>query len=99
MNALPIAPVHSRPCLRLFFCGATDSNQHGFGSDAPSLGCPKLKRNTKVEASGEAGTYGDAGAGPEIIAAGGLHTLFVDEEGRVRCALHFSCHTSLAHVL
>jgi regulator of chromosome condensation len=84
VNALPLAEDPIRPCLQLFYCSESGDGQHGFGPGAPELGFPKFRRNPKVEANSEAGAYGAVGAGPQTVAAGGLHTLLVDEAGKVR---------------
>jgi regulator of chromosome condensation len=43
----------------------------------------KPRKNVWVEQHMQQGTFGDEGAGLEFIAAGGLHTLFIDEKGTV----------------
>jgi regulator of chromosome condensation len=84
VNALPLAKDPIRPCLQLFYCGESGDGQHAFGPGAPELGCPKFRRNPKVEANSEAGAYGAVGVRPQTVAAVGLHTLLVDEAGKVR---------------
>lgn len=49
---------------------------------------PKPKKNLWVEEKMQEGLFGDVGAGIESIAAGGMHTLFIDESGTVRLLLH-----------
>lgn len=49
----------------------------------------KPKRNIWVEEQIEDGTFGVEGAGIESIAAGGLHTVFIDEKGTVCDFLSF----------
>jgi len=44
----------------------------------------KMARNTWIEEQITSGTFGEPGAGLEAVAAGGLHTLFIDEKGTVR---------------
>lgn len=44
----------------------------------------RMTRNTWIEDQISAGTFGEPGAGLETVAAGGLHTLFIDERGTVR---------------
>jgi regulator of chromosome condensation len=86
MNALPIVPEHPRPAPQLFGCGVGNFGQLGMGPD--QLGeHSKPKRNMLVESQIEEGAYGGEGAGLETIAAGGMHTLFVDEKGTVRSAI------------
>lgn len=46
------------------------------------------KRNTWVDSKIKEGVFGSEGAGLEAVAAGGLHTLFIDEKGTV-------CHSPL----
>jgi len=67
----------------MFSWGAGNFGQFGMGPDV--LGeLTKPRRNPWVEEQTEKGTFGGEGAGIESIAAGGLHTLFVDEKGTVR---------------
>lgn len=82
MNALPTPPEHSRPALQLFGCGVGNFGQLGMGADFLAE-YPKPKRNMLVEKKMQEGAYGEEGAGLESVAAGGMHTLFVDEKGTV----------------
>jgi hypothetical protein len=55
----------------------------------------KPKKHTWVEKGLEEGRFGEKGAGIESAAAGGLHTIFVDEAGKV----HIPCRKDmLTHV-
>ncbi|KAG9317384.1 regulator of chromosome condensation 1/beta-lactamase-inhibitor protein II [Chiua virens] len=48
------------------------------------MGCRQLwSRNTWVDTKIKEGVFGSEGAGLEAVAAGGLHTLFIDEKGTV----------------
>jgi regulator of chromosome condensation len=82
INKLATAPEHVRPCPQLWGCGAGNFGQLGMGPDYLDE-YPKLKRNLLVQAKIDAGEYGGEGAGLEAVAAGGMHTLFVDETGMV----------------
>ncbi|KAF5363508.1 hypothetical protein D9756_000340 [Leucocoprinus leucothites] len=82
-NPLPVPPPHPRPGFMLFGCGSPNFGQLGMGPDEIEIEVPKLRRNKWVEKQMESGTFGDKGAGLESIAAGGLHTLFLDEQGTV----------------
>lgn len=83
LNALPVPPQPTRPGLVTFAWGAGNFGQFGMGPDV--LGeMSKPRRNPWVEEQITKGTFGGEGAGVESIAAGGLHTLFVDEKGTVR---------------
>lgn len=83
MNAVPSVPEHPRPATVLFGCGAGNFGQLGMGAD--QLGeYSKLTRNKLVEEKTKEGEFGGEGAGIESIAAGGMHTLFIDEKGTVR---------------
>ena len=67
--------------------GAGNFGQFGLGPDfLDEFSFPK--RNTWVDAKIREGVFGSEGAGLEAVAAGGLHTLFIDEKGTV-------CHSSL----
>lgn len=83
-NALPVPPPTTRPGLILFAWGAGNFGQFGMGPDVLDE-LTKPRRNQWVEEQIEKGTFGADGAGLESIAAGGLHTLFTDEKGTVRC--------------
>ncbi|KAF8631540.1 hypothetical protein AX15_002296 [Amanita polypyramis BW_CC] len=81
-NPLPVPPPKSRPPLQLFVWGAGNFGQFGTGPD--DLGeKDKMTKNTWVENQIPAGTFGESGAGLEMVAAGGLHTVFIDEKGTV----------------
>ncbi|KAH8094886.1 RCC1/BLIP-II [Cristinia sonorae] len=81
-NPLPTAPEHVRPAPLLFVWGAGNFGQFGMGPDA--LGdFEKPRRNPWVEKAIKEGRFGEEGAGFETIAAGGLHSLFIDEKGTV----------------
>ncbi|KAI6130339.1 regulator of chromosome condensation 1/beta-lactamase-inhibitor protein II [Pisolithus croceorrhizus] len=81
-NPIPSPPSPRRPAAQLFVWGAGNFGQFGMGPDF--LGeFPSPKRNTWVDQKISEGVFGSEGAGLEAIAAGGLHTLFVDEKGAV----------------
>jgi regulator of chromosome condensation len=81
-NPLPIANGHPRPANQLFVWGAGNFGQFGWGADQlGEFAVPK--RNTWFEKKMEDGVFGGEGAGLEAVAAGGLHTLFIDEKGTV----------------
>ncbi|KAF8897848.1 regulator of chromosome condensation 1/beta-lactamase-inhibitor protein II [Infundibulicybe gibba] len=81
-NPLPTPPEKRRPGLLLWAWGAGNFGQFGMGVDV--LGeLDKPKRNIWVEEQIEEGTFGEEGAGLESIAAGGLHSILIDEKGKV----------------
>ncbi|KAG0709849.1 regulator of chromosome condensation 1/beta-lactamase-inhibitor protein II [Suillus ampliporus] len=81
-NPLPTPKDHPRPAYQLFCWGAGNFGQFGWGADQlGEFAVPK--RNLWFENKMEEGVFGGEGAGLEAIAAGGLHTLFVDEKGTV----------------
>jgi regulator of chromosome condensation len=81
-NPLPTAPVHYRPAPQLFVWGAGNFGQFGMGPNF--LGeFSKPKRSLWIEEQMKEGTFGSEGAGLEAAAAGGLHTLLIDEKGTV----------------
>jgi regulator of chromosome condensation len=82
-NPLPTPPEKRRPALLPFVWGAGNFGQFGLGPDVLQE-LPKPKRHTWAEKKTEDGTFGEEGAGIEFVAAGGLHTVFVDEKGAVR---------------
>lgn len=81
-NPLPTPPQRQRPAPLLFVWGTGNFGQFGMGPDFLDEQT-KPKRNVWVEEQIEDGTFGDEGAGIESIAAGGLHTVFIDEKGTV----------------
>lgn len=84
-NALPTAPAHTRPSPQLFVWGAGNFGQFGMGTDfLGEFGKPK--KSGWIEEQIEEGIFGGEGAGLEAIAAGGLHTLMIDEKGTVSTA-------------
>ena len=87
-NPLPAIPEPRRPGLLLFAWGAGNFGQFGMGEDR--LGeLHKPTRNKWVEECMAKGRFGSTeGAGLESIAAGGLYSLFVDENGTVRDVFH-----------
>ncbi|KAI0796863.1 regulator of chromosome condensation 1/beta-lactamase-inhibitor protein II [Abortiporus biennis] len=81
-NALPTHAEHIRPAPQLFVWGAGNFGQFGMGADR--LGeFEKPRKNPLIEAKIEEGVFGEPGASFEAVAAGGLHSLFVDEKGTV----------------
>ncbi|KAH7930719.1 RCC1 BLIP-II [Leucogyrophana mollusca] len=66
----------------MFVWGAGNFGQFGWGAD--HLGEYSVpKRNILIEAKMKEGVFGGEDAGLEAIAAGGLHTLFIDEKGTI----------------
>jgi len=82
-NPLPTPADHPRPHANQLFCwGVGNFGQLGLGTD--HLGEFRVpKRNLWFEKMMGEGVFGGSGAGLEAIAAGGLHTLFLDEKGTV----------------
>ena len=83
LNALPTPPEHLRPANQIFVWGAGNFGQFGMGPD--HLGeFDKPRKNPWIDEKIGSGVFGGEGAGLEAIAAGGLHTMFIDEKGTVR---------------
>ncbi|KAJ7918258.1 RCC1/BLIP-II [Mycena leptocephala] len=81
-NPLPTPPKKKRPGLHVFAWGAGNFGQFGMGPEL--LGeLDKPKKHSWVEEQIEAGTFGPDNAGIETVAAGGMHSVFVDEKGTV----------------
>ena len=81
-NPIPTAPDHTRPASQIFAWGAGNFGQFGMGPDfLGEFGRPK--KNAWIEEQIEDGAFGGEGAGLEAVAAGGLHTLLIDEKGTV----------------
>lgn len=85
-NPLPAPPQKQRPGLLPFAWGAGNFGQFGMG---PSLlgEVQKPRKNLWVVEQIESGRFGADGAGMESVASGGLHTVFVDENGTVSNSL------------
>lgn len=82
LNPIPSPPEHTRPAPVLFGWGAGNFGQFGMGEDC--LGeLEKPTRNKLVEEKMEDGVFGGEGAGLEFVAAGGMYSLFIDEQGTV----------------
>ncbi|KAI5118766.1 hypothetical protein M0805_005647 [Coniferiporia weirii] len=81
-NPLLTPPEHTRPANQIFVWGAGNFGQFGMGPD--HLGeFDKPRKNPWVEKKMDESVFGGEGAGIEAIAAGGLHTMFIDEKGTV----------------
>ncbi|GJE84377.1 RCC1/BLIP-II protein [Phanerochaete sordida] len=81
-NPLPAVEPPLRPTPLLFTWGCGNSGQ--FGAGIEQLGeQTKPQRNKLVESMVAQGKFGEEGAGLEAIAAGGMSSLFIDEQGTV----------------
>lgn len=92
LNPIPQPPEHTRPANQIFVWGAGNFGQFGMGPD--HLGeFEKPKKNPWIEKKMGEGAFGDDEAGIEAIAAGGLHTMFIDEKGSVSLVsfIYFVC--------
>lgn len=83
VNALATPPEHPRPANQLFVWGAGNFGQFGMGPGHLDE-FDKPKKNMWIEKKMEEGAFGEEDAGIECVAAGGLHTMFIDEKGTVR---------------
>ncbi|KAH9889561.1 regulator of chromosome condensation 1/beta-lactamase-inhibitor protein II [Cubamyces lactineus] len=83
LNPLPVPPTHERPGWQLFGWGGSDSGQLGMDEEVLEISVPKPRRNRYVENLSREGAFGEKEAGLESIAAGGMHTVFIDETGTV----------------
>ncbi|KAF8968049.1 regulator of chromosome condensation 1/beta-lactamase-inhibitor protein II [Flammula alnicola] len=85
INSLPTLPRQHRPALTLFGWGCGDTGQLGVGPmpEGSKDEWDKPKRNTLVEGMVKEGAFGTEGTGLVAIAAGGMHSLVVDENGTV----------------
>ena len=89
INVIPEFPTKMVPPAQIFVWGTGNFGQFGMGpSHLDEL--PKPTRNTWVEEKMAQGVFGSGpGSGIVRVAAGGLHSLFIDENGTV-CSL-LSC--------
>ncbi|KAI8982826.1 RCC1/BLIP-II [Trametes punicea] len=84
--ALPAIPQHYRPPLNLFTWGSGEMSQLVMDYNGE---ISKPRKNPFVSEKIEEGAFGDDHAGLESVAAGGLHTLLLDEKGTI-----WSCGTN-----
>ncbi|WVQ83752.1 hypothetical protein IAT38_005896 [Cryptococcus sp. DSM 104549] len=86
VNSVPAIPAVAQPHNALFIWGTGDSGQFGLGPDElDEIARPKL--HSWFEEQVEEGTLsrdGKPGGGLETVSSGGMHTLAIDEGGRVR---------------
>ncbi|GAB1527603.1 hypothetical protein RhiTH_010779 [Rhizoctonia solani] len=82
-NPLPVAQPPTRPAMQLFVFGNGDMGQFGLGTSV--LGdISRPRQHVWFKEAIDAGILGTApGAGIDALCAGGMHTLVVDEVGRV----------------
>ncbi|GFZ51886.1 Poly(A)+ RNA transport protein 2 [Saitozyma sp. JCM 24511] len=87
VNQVPQPPAPATPHLALFIFGTGDMGQFGLGPDElEEIGRPKLHSwfEEQIE-DGKLSRDGTSGSGGlETVAAGGMHTLAIDEGGKVR---------------
>ncbi|KAJ8483049.1 hypothetical protein ONZ51_g4956 [Trametes cubensis] len=86
INAFPAIPQHYRPPLNLFTWGSGEMSQLVMDYNQE---ISKPRKNVFVAEKIEEDAFGDDGAGLESVAAGGLHTLLLDEKGTI-----WSCGTN-----
>ncbi|OSD08385.1 RCC1/BLIP-II protein [Trametes coccinea BRFM310] len=86
INALPAIPQHYRPPLNLFTWGSGEMSQLVMDYNQE---ISKPRKNAFVAEKIEEDAFGDDNAGLESVAAGGLHTLLLDEKGTI-----WSCGTN-----
>jgi regulator of chromosome condensation len=82
LNSVPAIPDHPRPAYQLLVFGNGDSSQFGMGPNATGE-YPRPRMQKFFKTASDEGRLGGAGAGVESLAAGGLHTLAIDEDGKV----------------
>ena len=89
INLLQQPASHPRPPRLCFVFGTGDFGQFGLGTETlGEISRPRLHAWFETAAKGD--ILGTEGAGVEKICAGGMHTLAVDEAGKVRNTHYFS---------
>ncbi|KIJ49704.1 hypothetical protein M422DRAFT_777621 [Sphaerobolus stellatus SS14] len=82
INAVPTAASHPRPPRLCWIFGTGDFGQFGLGTETlGEITRPRL--HAWFESATQKDILGSQGAGIERIAAGGMHTLVIDEAGKV----------------
>ncbi|KLO20338.1 RCC1/BLIP-II protein [Schizopora paradoxa] len=83
LNDLPCPPLHHRPASQVLIFGNGDMGQFGLGTSVTGdISKPRL--HAWFEAAAQNDTLGsEVGAGVEQVCAGGMHTLAIDELGKV----------------
>lgn len=82
INPLPQPRSHPRPPRLCFIFGNGDFGQFGLGTE--TLGeIPRPRLHAWFETAAKGDVLGSQGAGIEKVSAGGMHTLAIDETGKV----------------
>ncbi|KAL0578963.1 hypothetical protein V5O48_003055 [Marasmius crinis-equi] len=82
--SIPTYPTEVRPGLQLFVWGTNEGGFGQLGLGISGVQCVKPRRHLWAQGKMEAGGFGaKAGAGLRSVAAGGMHTLLLDEHGTV----------------
>jgi regulator of chromosome condensation len=90
INALQQPASHPRPSRLCFVFGTGDFGQFGLGTETlGEISRPRLHAWFETAAKGD--ILGSEGAGVEKICAGGMHTLAVDEAGKVKTLAVLYC--------
>jgi len=91
INAIPEFPAKMVPPAQIFVWGTGNFGQFGMGTNYLDE-LSKPTRNTWVEEKIAQGAFGPGpGSGIVGVAAGGLHSLFIDENGTVCSSLPCTC--------
>ena len=94
INSLQQPSSHPRPSRLCFVFGTGDFGQFGLGTETlGEISRPRLHAWFETAAKGD--VLGSEGAGVEKICAGGMHTLAVDEAGKVKALAAHRCSVSL----
>ncbi|GJJ06239.1 hypothetical protein Clacol_000429 [Clathrus columnatus] len=82
INTVPEPASHPRPPRLAFVFGSGDFGQFGLGTETlGEIARPRL--HAWFETAAKNNTLGSEGAGLETICAGGMHSLAIDEAGKV----------------
>jgi len=94
-NALPVIPPPRQYPLHVFVFGNGDAGQFGLGPDVlDEIGRPKL--HSWIEEAIKEGKFGEKGAGFETLVAGGMHSIAVSPNGKVRNYEGLRCSASIS---
>ena len=88
LNPIPRSEEHYRPCRQLLIFGNGDMGQLGLGTLVLDV-ITRPRMHAWFESVSQGDLLGtEVGAGVECVCTGGMHSLVIDELGRVRVVFY-----------